>query len=752
MSCFIRWSAAASLLFTWAVPAAAQITTNWTNTTGSGNMVHIGTNWDNGVPTAIDTANFNQDAAYNANFSFSTLESNNLNVTAGNVEFFSGLANQTYAVGTDVLIDNASLTLDNVDLDVGDDITTQNGGTLTIDADAALVVGDGATLAGTVNNDGDIEISSGGGIFVPDVAPVGLSDLTLDGAGRVFAADGSAAIRQVPFVGISHLLRQANGHTIEAINGATLTIDSNVSVEQLDGSTIHAGDGSSVVLNGIISGGNVTTSGTGQITFRSTLNNVIVNLPSPGTFVVPLSAFSIVLTGGTTLIVDSEDQIEIDPSVIITTRSYSIQINGDHTLVNSGSGALRRIFGDVPTFDQDQSFIVAGTTTIAPSARIRVEGGAFSTGAVVFGNIDSEIILSSGTFNLTNSDLELGTGMPFRGELQAGTTDINVTNGDVHTLADGVLNTNGNLTAQGLDNAGQVGTIGGSMTFSSAATNQATGQINAINAELNFNGGLTNEGQLNVINTTINGAVNNGGGASVQVAGTATFNGDVSGGADFDGGGTTTFNAHYAPGDNPDSIHFAGSVSFGSGATLEIEIGGLGAGTDFDQLVVTGDVMLDGSLDVTLIAPFSLAPGQSFEIVDVAGTLSSTFSGLPQGAAVGNFGGTDLRISYFAGDGNDVALLTVSGLAGDYNNNGVVDAADYTVWRDNLGAAAGTLLNDTDGGEIDGDQYDTWVSNFGTSVAASAVSSAAVPEPGGVFLALLAAAGGGAACLRSGRG
>ena len=52
---------------------------------------------------------------------------------------------------------------------------------------------------------------------------------------------------------------------------------------------------------------------------------------------------------------------------------------------------------------------------------------------------------------------------------------------------------------------------------------------------------------------------------------------------------------------------------------------------------------------------------------------------------------------------------------GDYNVSGAVDAADYTTWRDNEGAAEGTLPNDGDGGVIGPDQYDTWVANFGTA-------------------------------------
>ena len=52
-------------------------------------------------------------------------------------------------------------------------------------------------------------------------------------------------------------------------------------------------------------------------------------------------------------------------------------------------------------------------------------------------------------------------------------------------------------------------------------------------------------------------------------------------------------------------------------------------------------------------------------------------------------------------------------VAGDYNNDGSVNAADYTRWRDNLDAAEGTLPNDTDGGIIGQAQYITWKENFG---------------------------------------
>lgn len=73
-------------------------------------------------------------------------------------------------------------------------------------------------------------------------------------------------------------------------------------------------------------------------------------------------------------------------------------------------------------------------------------------------------------------------------------------------------------------------------------------------------------------------------------------------------------------------------------------------------------------------------------------------------------------------------------LPADYNNDGRVDAADYTVWRNGVGRPAGWLSNDIDGGPIGEAQYQTWVANYGKTIQLAATPSAAVPEPGGILL------------------
>jgi hypothetical protein len=93
-------------------------------------------------------------------------------------------------------------------------------------------------------------------------------------------------------------------------------------------------------------------------------------------------------------------------------------------------------------------------------------------------------------------------------------------------------------------------------------------------------------------------------------------------------------------------------------------------------------------------------------------------------------------------------LIVVSGnpgvvvpeLTGDYNENGVVDAADYVTWRNNLNQSV-TLPNDSTPGTVTTADYDVWRANFGKTadVGGPLGSGAAVPEPGTLVLLILAA-------------
>jgi hypothetical protein len=88
-----------------------------------------------------------------------------------------------------------------------------------------------------------------------------------------------------------------------------------------------------------------------------------------------------------------------------------------------------------------------------------------------------------------------------------------------------------------------------------------------------------------------------------------------------------------------------------------------------------------------------------------------------------------------------LTLQSAVDLPGDYNDDGFVNAADYTVWRNNLGAPAGTLPNDIDGGEIGQAHYETWRAHYGATIGTGASdlhSQTSVPEPATAMLFLLA--------------
>ncbi len=91
----------------------------------------------------------------------------------------------------------------------------------------------------------------------------------------------------------------------------------------------------------------------------------------------------------------------------------------------------------------------------------------------------------------------------------------------------------------------------------------------------------------------------------------------------------------------------------------------------------------------------------------------------------------------YAWFGLRVASLPEMGLPGDYNDDGVVNLADYTVWRDNLGASDSVLNGNGDGANgVDvGADYLRWKNNFGAMAELeNANVSKVIPEPGSATL------------------
>ncbi len=201
-----------------------------------------------------------------------------------------------------------------------------------------------------------------------------------------------------------------------------------------------------------------------------------------------------------------------------------------------------------------------------------------------------------------------------------------------------------------------------------------------------------------------------------------------------------------------------------------------------DHLPVVADYQLPAIMQVIAGSiPATLNVGQAFSlgvtvsnaasVIAAIGADELTYNLTTSGAVSGSFlnqtdlalGGSNSHMVAFdtATPGLKMGTITVTGLSqdiqngafslpvsyqvlaaaltGDYNNNGVVDAADFTLWRD-----GGTLQNDPTPGVQPGD-YDVWKSNFGNTLGSgtsylalgdSLEANSAVPEPAS-FVTLL---------------
>jgi hypothetical protein len=86
-------------------------------------------------------------------------------------------------------------------------------------------------------------------------------------------------------------------------------------------------------------------------------------------------------------------------------------------------------------------------------------------------------------------------------------------------------------------------------------------------------------------------------------------------------------------------------------------------------------------------------------------------------------------------DGMSATLVTPPplGLPGDYNDDGVVDAADYVIWRKMLGTNDDLSGNgdetEASAGVVDQADLDYWKEHFGDTPGAGTGGATAVPEP-----------------------
>ncbi len=225
------------------------------------------------------------------------------------------------------------------------------------------------------------------------------------------------------------------------------------------------------------------------------------------------------------------------------------------------------IDGDLTFANATKSITFQGTNTLTGDRTLTVENSIhIENGFGESGGSQSLVKEGSGTLILTGSNT------------YSGTTTVN--NGTLQLGEDGVTGT--------------------TTVASDIAVNSGAGLNVDANSTITVSGDATLQGN----DTNI--------GANSQI----TFDGTTTGAGNFTGDGKVTFSGTYQPGNSPAIITSYVEVELDSTNILEMELGGLTAGTEHDRFDVINTLTVAGSLNIILINGFVPADGNMFDILN----------------------------------------------------------------------------------------------------------------------------------------
>ena len=274
----------------------------------------------------------------------------------------------------------------------------------------------------------------------------------------------------------------------------------------------------------------------------------------------------------------------------------------------------------------------------------------------------------------------------------------------------------GNVTANnGISNAGTIGFAGASNVMGNI-NNTAAGTIRLSGIQPNvFFNNVTNDGTI-----------------TIDAGSGATFYGTFSGTHGIGGAGTAFLDGPVSPGHSPAAISFGGAVSFGSGSSQLIELGGLTRGIQYDAIDITGAASLAGMMVVSAINAFTPLPGQTFQVMTF-GSRSGDVSVINETA----YAGLRFSKSYTSTS----LTLSASGLAGDANLDGIVNSLDFTALAAHFSTSGQNwLAGDFNGdGVVNALDFNALATNFGHAMSAPSLETL-IPEPATPFVLLSVAA------------
>jgi autotransporter-associated beta strand protein len=218
---------------------------------------------------------------------------------------------------------------------------------------------------------------------------------------------------------------------------------------------------------------------------------------------------------------------------------------------------------------------------------------------------------------------------------------------------------------------------------------------------------------------------------TVNSGGTLGGTGSIAGGLTVNSGG------HVAPGTGVGTFTVGNATILQAGTILDFDLAAPGTSDRLNVNLLNGLTINGGTLNLTNAG--GLAAG-TYTLIDYAGTLMGN-------AETITFGSVPAGFTFDLVDTGAVINLLVTGGAvtndADFNNDGIVDAADYVVWRKFNGAiGTGTPMTGDANGDTNVNATDRgiWRNTYGETGGAGASNGGSVPEPSSILLVVFAVA------------
>lgn len=533
------------------------------------------------------------------------------------------------------------------------------GSTFTVQGNGTTVIGGSVNSTATLTvKDGGIFTSGTGNSTLNATGTINLNGGTMNFLGQFVRNGGTLNFNTGNLAMINNLVVGTGGllgANLTLVASQTFSTTGNTSVEAARTLTLSGGNLSTNVLT---NAGAVNLLA-GTLTTQSIVNNGTLTLNggtlSTGTFAnnstLSFLAGTLAVTGpggltvgtggllGTSVQLGSGSHLQVTNGTTTLQSGATLSVNGGSfaTANLNNSGTLRALLGTTTLGNATntatgrvfvaETIAINGTFTNQAAGRVTLQDG-------------SGQLLGNGT--LVNNGLVTGDG-------QIATGFTNNAGGEIRAEAGKTLTFTGNQIGA---NSGQINLLGGTLEFLKPITNGGLGQINGhgslyvpdspvpssgnSSAGLNNNGNLSfSGGAMDIFGTvsmnpgsrliTTGGSVatfydvfrHNGADVKASAGSSIVFFSEVRGAGNFTGTGTIYMEGGYNPGNSPGAVTIDTNLVFGDAFTLTLEIGGTAPGTEYDQLLLTGNasLVLNGTLVIDLINGYTPEAGDTFDLL-----------------------------------------------------------------------------------------------------------------------------------------